>query len=69
MTVQPNCPKCGELMDDFFDDGVRKWECPVCDEELEAYLDREQCPSCGSELIVWDEMEEADRCEICDYMF
>lgn len=70
MTIQPNCPKCGALMEEFFDvDGARAWECPICDETVEAYSNRKQCPFCGSELIVWDEMEESERCEECDYMF
>ncbi|MEH2316179.1 zf-TFIIB domain-containing protein [Nostoc sp.] len=38
MTIQPNCPKCSALMEEFFDDGVKAWECPICDEEFVAVI-------------------------------
>ncbi|MFN6485995.1 MULTISPECIES: hypothetical protein [unclassified Nostoc] len=33
----------------------------------ENYTNRAECPNCGSHMIVWDKMEEANRCEECDW--
>ncbi|WP_148220312.1 TFIIB-type zinc ribbon-containing protein [Nostoc punctiforme] len=40
---------------------------PTDNLDHEGYTNRPECPNCGSHDIVWDEMEEANRCEECDW--